>query len=445
MAKVTNVVIGLLAVQLILVTLQIISNEKIQGFLSQRKKKTIDNERKNNFQVNIHDNTPYKQNEWEGKFQIEDEMTRLDTGVEIRNAIASWWRCADLSALYRNIADLESETFDNPSKSHRRRNRRSRRRRRAGKSFALTPELEMIHTYITNVAKKEHPSSQEVRVLKMERWFDQWGSHGLADLAYLQDSEWNTMVYEFGFNDAQLFVNKQWRPLSPETHTTHFVIALRDTEVRLFDQWIDSIRVVAAEETSNIEICAALFTSNKQGYDAVRSTLENSGVRFSFLASTAQYSKALGIQNCINTIHDNDAIVFVSEVDVEMPTESIPKAMRYLVRGRRFYSPVVYVHAPDRVQMVEKDVSFGWDTNSVDVYAAFLSDLNRLGGYDLEKLPENKLFQDVDVFFRLRSGGLQVVRKKERQFRRQLRNDNEKLESSPTSWTSNSLDCSDFK
>jgi len=249
-------------------------------------------------------------------------------------------------------------------------------------------------------------------VERIERWRGpQGGTQGLIDLMEVTKAKQRVFTVAFSDDEATP-LRSELANFPAQNDEIWFVLTVYNRAVAL-QRFLEQMKRFQ-QEGLEFRICIAGF----EGSDGVgsldeqiqRVQLQRDRVRLHEMP--LPFRKTAGLQACLALLAPQD-IAFITDVDIKFPPDILDRVRRYVVQGRSVFNPIVFYACPAG-SAAGDCVEQGWADGGPGIIAGYAGDLLGVGGYDTETYGEYHGFEDMDLFFRVRSGRhLAVVRKRE--------------------------------
>jgi len=305
-----------------------------------------------------------------------------------------WWRCAGTEWYQERINENLMEVFEVPIENHY-------------AVYYAKSCTQALKYYFPNL------KSYIISAKRVEIWKDfATGVHGFVDFIATnrQNNSFIEITMEFDDNRVEeLKIQVNDFQAAKKSKVVIVVTAYNRTEQ--FQRFLNSLDGLS-KQNENFGVCIGLFEEDDSNplNELARFQKTHSNMEIVILKTKLPFKKAPVLNECVNTLQEND-IAFMVDVDVTFTDDILKQVRRYVVKGKRFYSPIIWFKKTN-----EKGDTFGKNVNNAFAYggtgiiALYKSDIDSFGGYDDVNYQEEHGFEDTDFFFRAKYKKLQAAR-----------------------------------
>jgi len=312
-------------------------------------------------------------------------------------SIRKWWRCiGGFQRFHEILLQLEATVVFPP--------------------FTTLRDFYYINSCEKALQSRAPKSS--FRVLQLESWNDTaTGIHGFVDFEVRRRNSFSEIeVYnitmEFDDNGAtamDIYVNSQ-----PAKDSKIVLVTPIFNQTEQFWSMMATIEYMAQIEDN----FGCYFIDFEDDLLDIEEEVKNltwvKKIDFQVLKFDLPFRKAPTFQAAIDRLHEDD-IALVMDVDITFDWTILSTIRRYVVKNKRFYSPIVNNSLIDigREDTIGADNYNGWAVDWTGIIAIYKSDIDRFGGFDTNTFSSPHSLEDTDFFFAAKSSKLQVVRRKD--------------------------------
>eukprot|EP00795_Rhopilema_esculentum_P015640 gene15640-6924_t len=124
----------------------------------------------------------------------------------------------------------------------------------------------------------------------------------------------------------------------------------------------------------------------------LQSLLKNSKLNYTFLQLTGKFSKVVGLNEGVRHIHRNDSIVFIMDLNLQIPDHIFDQARKHTIEGLMTYCPVLLRMPGTEHPEYTKVEDSAWMEIGYGMMSIYKSDWLRVGGMN-------------ETFFKYKWGG----------------------------------------
>lgn len=315
--------------------------------------------------------------------------------------IVPWWWCVGKSNLYDRMTENIMDTILPPFKNHIEDFYAKSCIKAAKSIYSLSPEI-----------------VKQIKVIRIETWRDySTGIHGFVDLEIPIENSFQVVTLEFD-DDRALPIKIYQNDFSQTKDSKVWFVVTAHDRSKHFLRFIKSLTNLYDSGEQNFGLCLGTYYSSPREQTFEEQQINNlQGYNFErkIIRAPLPFKKAPILQECIesSTIKQND-IVYMVDVDVAFDANIIQRMKRFVVQGKRAFSPIVWYREKDDHGNTYPDNPHGFAKGGSGIIALYKSDILRFGGYDIKTFQDQHGFEDTDFYHRIKSIKLQMIRSFER-------------------------------
>ena len=332
--------------------------------------------------------------------------------VAERHLLDPWWLCASMYYQMEILFSLESIMYPSPIVWSYGYPLRVQPRRATVQFFAAAA--------FDAIQQRLQAANQQIQLLRTEsvlyyQDFLTGAKHASVELSGMINHRRRDFLVEIDHSESSgpvVFENtlqeRSSAGVAPE-HRMFFITAVAGREKRL--RRMIKLYANAANRGKTFGICLVGYEENTYNIQRLLWPIPPR-IPTIVVERTGPFMKAPGLQDCIDRLEPND-IAFVLDVDIDFEPELIDLVRRTVLQGRRAVAPIVFYENYDEYGNVFTDSPHGYATMGTGIIGAYVSDIRRVGGFDIDTFRDAHGWEDTDFFFRLRHAGLSFLRFRE--------------------------------